>query len=53
MLERQNVHCADHCKDSVTWFLRWLVSVRGIPSHRKQEHAIALIRRIIRLYITS
>jgi len=53
MLERQNAHYIGHCNGSVTWFLRWLVSVRGISSHRKQEHVIVSIRRIIRLYNAS
>jgi len=53
MLERQNVHYAGHCNVSVTWFLRSLVSVRGTSSHRKQEHVIVSISRVIRLYIAS
>jgi len=53
MLKRQNVHYVGNCNVSVTWFLRWLVSVRGISSHRKQEHVIVSISGIIRLYNAS
>jgi len=53
MLEQQNVHYVGHCNVRVTWFLQWLVSVRGIFSHKKQEHVIASIRRIVRLYSAS
>jgi len=53
MLKRKNVHYVGNCNVSVTWFLRWLVSVRGISSHRKQEHVIVSISGIIRLYNAS